>query len=200
MYKLLGKRFIDLFLALLILVFLCPILIVAIICLLIQNKGKAFFIQERPGKNLKLFSIYKLKTMNDDKDSNGLLLPDNLRISSTGKLIRKFSIDELPQLFNVIKGEMSIIGPRPLLPQYIPLYNEFQLRRHEVLPGITGWSQVNGRNTIEWVQKFEFDVWYVDNLSFSLDLKIIFLTIKKVLKSEGVNSSNIITMEPFKGN
>ncbi len=200
MYKLLGKRFIDLFLALLILVCLCPILIVAIICLLIQNKGKAFFIQERPGKNLKLFSIYKLKTMNDDKDSNGLLFPDNLRISSTGKLIRKFSIDELPQLFNVIKGEMSLIGPRPLLPQYIPLYNEFQLRRHEVLPGITGWSQVNGRNTIEWVQKFEFDVWYVDNLSFTLDLKIIFLTIKKVLKSEGVNSSNIITMEPFKGN
>jgi lipopolysaccharide/colanic/teichoic acid biosynthesis glycosyltransferase len=158
-----------------------------------------FFLQDRPGKDGKIFKIIKFKTMTDKRDNEGNLLPDNQRLTKIGKLIRSTSIDELPQLINVLKGDMSLIGPRPLLVQYLPLYTKEQVRRHDVRPGITGWAQVNGRNAISWKEKFELDVWYVDHMSFLLDLNIIYLTIKKVFKREGISSGTSVTMEPFTG-
>lgn len=163
------------------------------------NNGKPFFIQPRPGKNEKIFKLIKFKTMNDKRDKLGYLLPDEKRLTVVGKFVRKTSLDEIPQLINVIKGDMSLVGPRPLLVEYLPLYNEEQKRRHEVKPGITGWAQVNGRNAISWEEKFKYDVWYVDHLSFILDLKILLLTIKKVFKREGISSTNAATMERFTG-
>lgn len=199
MYKLLFKNLVDFCVSLAILIVLFPIFFGVFFVLFIANNGKPFFIQLRPGKNEKLFKIIKFKTMNDKKDSDGNLLPDVYRLSKIGQLVRKTSLDELPQLINVIKGEMSLIGPRPLLPEYLPLYNQTQKRRHEVKPGITGWAQVNGRNAISWQKKFEYDVWYVDNLSFLLDFKILFLTIKKVFISEGISHQGEVTMSYFKG-
>lgn len=177
-----------------------PLFIIVTIGLFFANHGKPFFFQTRPGINEKTFSIIKFKTMNDKKNSEGNLLPDAQRLTKIGSFVRKISLDELPQLINVLKGDMSIIGPRPLLPEYLPLYNETQSRRHEVKPGITGWAQVNGRNAISWSQKFEFDVWYVDNVSFVIDCKIVFLTIKKVFKREGITAENSVSAEAFEGN
>lgn len=199
MYADFFKRIIDFTLALIGLSLLSPILLVLILCLFIANEGKPFFFQKRPGKGERIFKIVKFKTMNDKKDAEGNLLPDAERLTSVGNFIRKTSLDEIPQLINVVKGDMSLIGPRPLLVQYLPLYNKEQKRRHEVRPGITGWAQVNGRNAISWKQKFEFDVWYVDNVSFILDMKIIFLTIKKVFVREGISQEGQATMEFFKG-
>jgi len=164
------------------------------------NNGKPFFFQRRPGKGGKIFSIIKFKTMNDRRGPDGELLPDSERLTSMGKFVRKTSLDEIPQLINVLKGDMSLIGPRPLLEEYLPLYSERQKRRHDVRPGITGWAQVNGRNTVDWPQRFEMDVWYVENVSFLLDLKIVWATVSKVIKSEGVNSTTSATMEKFRGN
>ncbi|OOV29275.1 lipid carrier--UDP-N-acetylgalactosaminyltransferase [Flavobacterium sp. LM5] len=200
MYHFFFKRIIDFSVALVGLLLLTPLFIIITIGLFFANHGKPFFFQTRPGKNENLFRIVKFKTMNDKKDTEGNLLSDAERLTPIGAFVRKTSLDELPQLFNVLVGDMSLIGPRPLLPQYLPLYNERQQRRHEVKPGITGWAQVNGRNAISWVQKFEYDVWYVEHLSFTLDVKILFLTIKKVLIKEGINSNTSATMEGFKGN
>ena len=200
MYQSYLKRLFDLILALIGLFFLIPVFILVTIGLFFSNNGKPFFFQTRPGKNDKLFKIIKFKTMNDKKDSSGNLLSDVERLTTIGSFVRKTSLDEIPQLINVLKGDMSLIGPRPLLPEYLPLYNETQRRRHEVKPGITGWAQVNGRNAISWQQKFEYDVWYVDNLSFFLDCKIIFLTINKVFKREGITAENSVSAEAFKGN
>lgn len=178
-----------------------PILFLITLWLHFANKGAgAFFTQERPGRNGKIFKVIKFKTMTDERDVNGDLLPDEQRLTKVGKLIRSTSVDKLPQLINVLKGDMALIGPRPLLPQYLPLYNKEQARRHEVRPGITGWAQVNGRNAISWAKKFELDVWYVDHCSFILDLRIIVLTIKKVFVREGISSETSATMEPFTGN
>ena len=178
-----------------------PILFLITLWLHFANKGAgAFFTQERPGRNGKIFKVIKFKTRTDERDVNGDLLPDEQRLTKVGKLIRSTSVDELPQLINVLKGDMALIGPRPLLPQYLPLYNKEQARRHEVRPGITGWAQVNGRNAISWAKKFELDVWYVDHCSFILDLRIIVLTIKKVFVREGISSETSATMEPFTGN
>ena len=200
MYKSFLKKIIDFISALIGFLLLSPLFIIITIGLFFANQGKPFFFQVRPGKDGIFFKIIKFKTMNDKKDANGNLLSDAERLTKIGIFVRKTSIDEIPQLLNVIKGDMSLIGPRPLLTQYLPLYNEFQKRRHEVKPGITGWAQVNGRNAISWNQKFEYDVWYVDNVSFILDLKIIFYTFKKVFKSEGISASDNVTMEVFKGN
>ena len=200
MYKVFFKRIIDFLLSILALVFFSPIILMAVIVLFRQNKGNIFFFQERPGFKQNKFNIIKFKTMTDEKDENGKLLPDNQRITKAGKLIRKLSIDELPQLINVLKGDMSLIGPRPLLFKYMSLYSKEQLRRHEVRPGITGWAQVNGRNSISWTQKFNFDVFYVDNLSFVLDIKILWMTFIKVIRTEGVNQSDDRPMKPFNGN
>ncbi|HUS87737.1 MAG TPA: sugar transferase [Bacteroidales bacterium] len=168
--------------------------------LLFTNRGNIFFIQSRPGLNGKVFKLIKFKTMNERKDSNGILLPDDIRITNIGKFLRMTSLDEIPQLLNIITGKMSWIGPRPLLVEYLPLYNNFQKRRHVVKPGITGWAQVNGRNAITWQEKFKHDIWYVDNLSFKLDMKIVFLTMKKVIMKEGISSDTSATMERFEGN
>ena len=200
MYKNYFKTLIDKILSLLGMVFLCPVFIVITFALLIDNKGKAFFTQDRPGKNGKIFKIIKFKTMNDKKDTSGNLLSDAERLTFLGSYIRKTSLDELPQLFNVLIGDMSLIGPRPLLPEYLSLYTERQTIRHHIKPGITGWAQINGRNAIEWNKKFELDVWYVNHLSFWLDIKIIFLTIKKVFVSEGINAEGEATTIAFKGN
>lgn len=200
MYKSYFKRIFDFLFALIVLISLSPILLLVTLCLLFANNGKPFFFQSRPGLNGKTFKIIKFKTMNDRKDTSGNLLSDSERLTTVGSFVRKTSIDEIPQLFNVLKGEMSLIGPRPLLVQYLELYNEYQMRRQEVRPGITGWAQVNGRNAISWKQKFDFDVWYVDNISFSVDFKIFFLTIKKVFVREGISSEGHVTIEPFKGN
>ena len=201
MYKNSLKRLFDFCIAFLALIFLSPILAVVLIWLYFANKGAGvFFFQDRPGKNAKNFRIVKLKTMTDERGENGELLPAVKRVTKAGRFIRSISIDELPQLFNVVKGEMSLIGPRPLLIQYLPLYSQEQARRHEVRPGITGWAQTHGRNTISWKQKFEYDVWYVDHISFSTDLKIILLTIKKVVKREDINSATASTMPTFTGN
>lgn len=200
MYKIYIKFLIDFTAAIVCLLLLSPIFIVVTIGLFFANQGKPFFFQLRPGKNEQLFKIIKFKTMNDRKDENGNLLPDVNRLTKVGKFVRKTSLDELPQLINVLKGDMSLIGPRPLLPEYLPLYNETQRKRHEVKPGITGWAQVNGRNAISWEQKFEYDVWYVDHFTFLLDLKIIYLTIKKVIKREGITAENSVSAEAFKGN
>jgi lipopolysaccharide/colanic/teichoic acid biosynthesis glycosyltransferase len=199
MYSNFIKRIIDFTGALIGFIILSPLLLIVTLMLYFVNNGKPFFTQLRPGKNGVLFKIIKLKTMNDNKDENGDLLPDALRLTSIGKFVRKTSLDEIPQLLNVIKGDMSIIGPRPLLTNYLHLYNSFQKRRHEVKPGITGWAQVNGRNAISWDQKFEYDVWYVDNVSFFLDVKIIIKTIVKVMTSEGINALDSSTIEPFNG-
>jgi undecaprenyl phosphate N,N'-diacetylbacillosamine 1-phosphate transferase len=200
MYKIFLKRVCDFAAALVGIVLFCPLLILITIGLFLANQGQPFFFQTRPGRNEKLFRIVKFKTMNDKKDGEGNLLSDADRLTPIGSWVRKTSLDELPQLFNVLKGDMSLIGPRPLLPEYLPLYNTQQKKRHVVRPGITGWAQVNGRNAISWTQKFEYDVWYVEHLSFKLDLKILFLTIKKVLIKEGINSNTSATMEEFKGN
>lgn len=200
MYKNFFKRLFDFFAALIGLLLLSPILIVVTLGLYIANQGKPFFFQQRPGKGSRIFKIIKFKTMNDKKDGNGNLLSDAERLTPIGSFVRKTSLDEIPQLINVLKGDMSLIGPRPLLVQYLPLYNQEQARRHEVRPGITGWAQVNGRNAISWKQKFEYDVWYVDHITFLLDVKIFFLTIKKVFVREGISADGQATMEPFKGN
>jgi len=199
MYRLFFKRFLDILVSIIVLVLTAPILLVVVGILAFQNKGAVFFFQERPGFNQKAFKIIKLKTMTDAKNSDGKLLPDNQRITKAGKIIRRLSVDELPQLLNVLKGDMSLIGPRPLLFKYIPLYSEEQLRRHDVRPGITGWAQVNGRNSISWTQKFDFDIYYVDHLSFVLDVKILWLTFIKVIRTEGVNQSTDRPMQPFNG-
>lgn len=200
MYIVFFKRVFDFSLALTGMLLLAPVFIVVTIGLFIANQGKPFFFQLRPGKNGKIFKIIKFKTMNDKKDEVGNLLSDEKRLTRIGIFVRKTSLDEIPQLINVLKGEMSLIGPRPLLPEYLPLYDAVQARRHNVKPGITGWAQVNGRNAISWKQKFEYDVWYVDHLSFWMDLKIFFLTLKKVIIREGINTGNLATTEPFKGN
>lgn len=200
MYKNFIKGFLDFTAALLGLIFLSPLFILITLFLYFANQGKPFFIQARPGKNGAIFHIVKFKTMNDKKDKEGKLLPDADRLTTIGTLVRKTSLDEIPQLLNVLKGEMSIIGPRPLLKHYLHLYNDFQNRRHEVKPGITGWAQVNGRNAISWDKKFELDVWYVDHLSFGVDLKILFKTVLKVIKKEGINAADAATIEPFNGN
>lgn len=199
MYKTLIKPFFDFIFALIGILLLSPILIVATIALFIANQGKPFFLQPRPGKNGTIFTIIKFKTMNDKKDAAGNLLSDAERLTKIGALVRKTSLDEIPQLFNVLKGDMSIIGPRPLLVEYLPLYNETQKRRHHVKPGITGWAQVNGRNAISWEDKFKLDVDYVEHQSFLLDLKIIFLTIKKVFVSEGISQQGQATTTKFEG-
>lgn len=201
MYKHFFKRLIDFTLSLIGFIVISPIFIIVWVGLTIANKGAgALFFQERPGKDEKIFKVIKFKTMTDERDASGKLLPDAERLTKVGRFVRSTSLDEIPQLINVIKGDMSLIGPRPLLVQYLPLYNEYQKRRHEVRPGITGWAQVNGRNAISWDQKFEYDIWYVDNISFSLDIKVLFRTIQKVFKREGINSDTSSTMEPFKGN
>lgn len=200
MYKIFIKPSFDFLASFFGLIILMPVMVLVIVLLFIANDGKPFFFQLRPGKNGKIFKIIKFKTMSDKKDSLGELLSDSERLTKAGKFVRKTSLDEIPQLLNVLKGDMSLIGPRPLLPQYLPLYNEFQNKRHEVRPGITGWAQVNGRNAISWMKKFEFDVEYVDSLSFKLDVKILFLTFKKVFMSEGISAIGSVTTEHFKGN
>ena len=200
MYKNFIKPAIDFVLALVGFLFLSPVFVLVMIGLFFANDGKPFFFQLRPGKNGKIFKIIKFKTMTDKKDENGNLLPDADRLTKIGSFVRKTSLDEIPQLLNVIKGDMSLVGPRPLLPQYLELYNDFQRRRNEVKPGITGWAQVNGRNSISWEKKFEYDVWYVDNVSFLLDIKILIMTVLKVVKSEGINEQGQATSNEFKGN
>ena len=201
MYVHFVKRLIDFIIVFCTLIIIWPILLLISIWLHFANKGTGtFFMQERPGKHGKIFKVIKYKTMTDVRDENGNLLSDEKRLTKIGKFIRSTSIDELPQLINVLKGDMALIGPRPLLPQYLPLYSKEQARRHAVRPGITGWAQVNGRNAISWTKKFELDVWYVDHCSFLLDLKIIFLTIKKVFVREGISSDTSVTMEAFTGN
>ena len=201
MYRKFFKRIIDVLIALIGLIMCSPVLLVVIIVLYFANKGSdVFFKQARPGKNEKIFNLIKLRTMTDEKDAAGNLLSVEKRLTKTGRFIRSTSIDEIQQLVNVLKGEMSVIGPRPLLVNYLPLYNKKQARRHEIRPGITGWAQVNGRNAISWEQKFEYDVWYVDNISFLLDMKILLKTIVIILKKEGIDSGSNITMEEFEGN
>ena len=201
MYKGGLKRSIDFIIVFCVLAVIWPILLFVMLWLHFANKGTGiFFTQERPGKNGKIFKVIKFKTMTDKRDANGKLLSDAERLTKVGRFVRSTSVDELPQLFNVLKGDMALVGPRPLLPQYLSLYSKEQARRHEVRPGITGWAQVNGRNAISWNKKFALDVWYVDHCSFLLDLKIIFLTIKKVFVREGISSDTSVTMEPFTGN
>lgn len=198
MYNLI-KRIFDFTVSLAIFIAFLPFFMLITLSLMIYNSGQPFFFQTRPGKNARLFKVIKFKTMNERKDTAGNLLPPAQRITPIGRFIRATSLDEIPQLLNVIKGDMSLVGPRPLRVEYLPLYSVFQARRHDVKPGITGWAQVNGRNTVDWDKRFEMDVWYVENRSFLLDLKILFLTIYKVIKKDGVNQSEQKTMEPFKG-
>lgn len=199
-YRKYIKRILDFIGALIMLIVLSPLLLVVTVWLHFANKGAgAFFTQERPGKDERIFKLYKFKSMTDERDAEGNLLPDGERLTSVGRFIRKTSLDELPQLWNVLKGDMSFIGPRPLLVQYLPLYSASQRRRHEVRPGITGWAQVSGRNAISWERKFALDVWYVDHLSFRLDCIIIWRTVVKVLRREGISSASCDTMEPFEG-
>jgi len=199
MYRNLIKPFFDFLTAIVILIVLCPILLIVTILLYRANHGKPFFYQSRPGLHGSIFKIVKFKTMTDETDPSGKLLPDADRLTRIGNFVRKTSIDEIPQLWNVLKGDMSIVGPRPLLPHYLELYNEQQFKRHQVKPGITGWAQVNGRNAISWLKKFEYDVWYVENQSFILDIEVLVKTIKKVIISEGITSENMATTEPFNG-
>ncbi|MHA7765820.1 sugar transferase [Bacillus atrophaeus] len=194
-----AKRVFDLTAAILLLCCASLIIVFAMCIIRLKIGSPVFFTQVRPGLNGKPFTLYKFRTMTDERDKEGNLLPDEVRLTKTGKLIRKLSIDELPQLWNVIKGDLSLVGPRPLLMEYLPLYTKKQSRRHEVKPGITGWAQVNGRNAISWEKKFELDVWYVDHRSFFLDLKILFLTVRKVLISEGIHQSDHATSERFRG-
>jgi undecaprenyl phosphate N,N'-diacetylbacillosamine 1-phosphate transferase len=200
LYATLIKPTLDKVTALIILVLASPLFLIAVLLLAMANRGIVWFIQPRPGKDGKIFNVIKFRTMNESRNEKGELLPDEARLTWIGNIIRKTSMDELPQLFNVLIGDMSIVGPRPLLTEYLALYNNEQKRRHEVKPGITGWAQVNGRNAISWSQKFAYDVWYVDHQSFGLDLKILFLTIAKVFKAEGISSATSVTMEKFKGN
>ena len=199
MYRNVLKRVGDVVVSLLALVLLLPILLILIVLLFLANNGKPFFFQRRPGKNEKIFTIIKLKTMNDKKDESGNLLPNTQRITKIGKFIRKTSLDEIMQLFNVIKGDMSIVGPRPLLIDYLSLYNSEQKKRHDVKPGITGWAQVNGRNAISWEEKFSYDLWYVRNINFATDLRIILKTLEIVFKNDGVMASEERTMKRFTG-
>lgn len=199
MYQKLIKPLFDFLAALIGFLILSPLFVLFTVLLTIVNKGTPFFYQSRPGLHGTIFRIVKFKTMTDEKDSAGNLKPDKDRLTLIGKLVRKTSMDEIPQLLNVIKGDMSLVGPRPLLPQYLNIYTEEQNRRHEVKPGITGWAQVNGRNAISWSRKFELDVWYVNHISFFLDIEILFKTVKKVLVSEGINTENMATTEPFNG-
>lgn len=200
MYKKYIKRLLDFLIVLVALLIIWPVLLCITIWLHFANKGAgAFFTQERPGKDGKIFKVIKFKTMTDERDAEGNLLPDAVRLTKVGKFVRSTSIDELPQLINVLKGDMSIIGPRPLLPQYLPLYSPEQARRHEVRPGITGWAQCHGRNAITWTEKFKLDVWYVDNISFLTDVKVVFITAKKVLFRQDINSATAATMEYFDG-
>ncbi|WP_282030976.1 sugar transferase [Winogradskyella eximia] len=199
LYRNLLKRLLDFTAALIGLILISPIFLVLIVILSISNNGKPFFYQRRTGKHGKLFTIIKLKTMTDKTDANGKLLPALERVTKTGDICRKYSLDEIPQLLNILKGDMSLIGPRPLLPEYLEHYNKEQNRRHEVMPGITGWAQINGRNTITWEQKFEYDVYYVNNQSFFLDLKILWLTFYKVIKKSDINSSETLDMPMFTG-
>jgi len=198
-YRKYGKRIMDLILSLLAIIVLSPVLLIVAILVRVKLGSPVIFKQKRPGLNEKIFTLYKFRTMTDEKDENGVLLPDSVRLTSFGKFLRSTSLDELPELLNIIKGDMSIVGPRPLLVKYLPLYNEYQRRRHEVRPGLTGWAQVNGRNAISWEEKFELDVEYVEKMSFFFDLKIILLTLKKVIIREGITSESSVTMEPFKG-
>lgn len=200
MYNLFAKRFIDFILSLIALIMLSPLLLIISSILFFANKGAGvLFYQSRPGMNEKIFKVIKFKSMTEERDNEGNLLPNDKRITPVGKFIRKTSIDELPQLINVLKGDMSLIGPRPLLIDYLPLYSNDQKKRHNVRPGITGWAQINGRNAISWTEKFELDIWYVENMSFKLDLKIILLTILKVIKSENINQTKEVTMYKFNG-
>ncbi|QUB47349.1 sugar transferase [Prevotella sp. oral taxon 475] len=200
MYKHFFKRIIDFSIALLVLLFISPLLLIVTLWLHFANKGAgAFFFQERPGKDGKLFRVIKYKTMTDERDAQGQLLPDEQRLTPVGRFVRSTSIDELPQLINVLLGDMSLIGPRPLLPQYLPLYTPEQARRHEVRPGISGWAQCHGRNAISWTKKFEYDVWYVDHVSLLTDLRVIAYTIRAVLKRDGISKEGQATMEVFNG-
>ena len=199
LYKKLFKPLFDILIAVIGLLLLSPIFLLVMLLLAMSNAGKPFFFQLRPGKNERVFKLIKFKTMNDKRGKDGELLSDLARLTTTGKFVRKTSLDEIPQLINILKGDMSLIGPRPLLVKYLPLYTDFQKRRHEVKPGITGWAQVNGRNAISWEEKFKLDVWYVDHQSFSLDIKIFFKTIHKIVKSEGINAQGQATTKPFIG-
>ena len=200
MYKHFFKRLIDFLIALVALVCLSPLLLIVTLWLHFDNKGAgAFFFQERPGKNCKIFKVVKYKTMTDERDAQGELLPDAQRLTKVGRFVRSTSIDELPQLFNVLKGDMALIGPRPLLVKYLPLYSPEQARRHEVRPGISGWAQCHGRNAISWGEKFQYDVWYVNHVSLLTDLKVIYLTLRTVLKREGISHEGAATMEAFNG-
>ena len=199
MYRLFFKPFLDRTAAFVLLCLTLPVTLIIAILLYFYNEGQPFFFQLRPGLDGKIFKITKFKTMNDRRNERGELLPDSERLTPIGRFVRKTSLDELPQLINVLRGEMALVGPRPLLVEYLPLYNFRQNRRHEVLPGITGWAQINGRNTLDWAQKFEYDVWYVENLSFGLDIHILWKTVLKVFKSEGINAVNAATMEKFRG-
>ena len=199
MYRNLLKRVLDLSLSAFVIILLSPVFLLVFILLTITNKGSVFFMQPRPGKNNKIFMLIKFKTMTNEKDENGELLPDAKRLNMVGKVVRKLSLDEIPQLYNVLMGQMSLIGPRPLLTEYLPLYNKNQIRRHDIRPGITGWAQINGRNAISWEEKFDLDLYYVDNLTLWLDIKILFLTILKVVKIEGISSETSVTMEKFTG-
>ena len=201
MYKHFFKRFLDFWISLIVLIIISPILLLVTIWLHFANKGAgALFFQERPGKDGKIFKVIKFKTMTDERDAEGNLLPDEARLTKVGRFVRSTSIDELPQLVNVLKGDMSLIGPRPLLVQYLPLYSKEQMRRHEVRPGISGWAQCHGRNQISWAQKFEYDVWYVEHLTLVTDLKVIVITLLKVLQRDGVNEKGHATTELFNGN
>ncbi len=199
MYVNFIKPTLDIFCATIAFILFLPVFLVVTFLLYFSNEGNPFFYQSRPGLHGKIFKIIKFKSMSDKKDASGKLLPDHERITKVGAFVRKSSLDEIPQLLNVIKGQMSLVGPRPLRVRYLPLYNEEQRRRHDVHPGITGWAQINGRNAISWENKFKYDVWYVDHISFGLDLKILFKTVKKVFMSEGVSASEEVTMEEFKG-
>jgi undecaprenyl phosphate N,N'-diacetylbacillosamine 1-phosphate transferase len=200
MYPAFLKRIFDFSIALLGLIIASPVFILLTVLLAIANKGKAYFVQERPGKHGKIFRIIKFRTMNNKRDASGKLLSDHERLTAAGRIVRSTSLDEIPQLINILKGEMSLVGPRPLLIPYLKLYTPEQARRHNIRPGITGWTQVNGRNSLSWEKKFELDVWYVDNISFKLDMKILWMTIIKVFKREGINAANAVTMKPFTGN
>jgi lipopolysaccharide/colanic/teichoic acid biosynthesis glycosyltransferase len=200
MYKHFFKRLLDFTLSLIGVIMLSPVFIVVTMLLFIVNKGTPFFVQSRPGRHERIFKIIKFKTMNDKRDVDGKLLPDAERLTSVGRFIRKTSLDEIPQLINVVKGDMSLVGPRPLLIEYLPLYDAEQKRRHDIRPGITGWAQINGRNAISWKEKFQHDTWYVDHITLLLDFKILLLTVKKVFVGEGINSTDVVTMEYFTGN
>lgn len=200
MYLNFAKPLLDKVAALLLLVLTAPVMILVIILLWISNQGRVWFVQPRPGLHGKTFNIVKFRTMSEAKDSQGRLLPDEVRLTTVGRLVRKFSLDEIPQLFNVLKGDMSVVGPRPLLVEYLPLYNDRQRRRHLVRPGITGWAQVNGRNAVDWKRRFELDEWYVDHVSFWVDLRILLITLWRVIRAEGISSGTSATMERFQGN